>query len=227
MNSVLKICSLTLWLSPLFLILLALLPMDSTTRDSSSTAQPGMVCALKTNFLCLPWFPLCGDTLPPPVLVQNSDLCGSSAALPFPAHVQPDITQPLSNRTCLFNRLVGGESAGQKDCYGRKRREGSGNEWRQCGDEKTGEEERDSSGPCRAECLPTQRMDRPLWEMGGAVQARPLPCSPVGSSQHIWWSLREFVGSCQCAVSSHSVFCGSASLVLACSPAGRIIYGCC
>lgn len=55
-----KVSSPTLWLSPLFLILLASLPVDSRTkRDSSSSTEPGMVRFLHPNsklFLCLPPF---------------------------------------------------------------------------------------------------------------------------------------------------------------------------
>lgn len=48
----------TLWLSPLFLILLASLPVDRTSRDSSSTKQPGMVCSKHLNSSHLLWKPL-------------------------------------------------------------------------------------------------------------------------------------------------------------------------
>lgn len=46
-----EVSSPTLWLSPLFLILLASLPVDSTDRDSSSssTTEPGMVCVLRPH----------------------------------------------------------------------------------------------------------------------------------------------------------------------------------
>lgn len=51
MTHISRISSPTLWLIPLFLILLAFLPVDRTNRDSRSTKQPSMVCIFHFGLL--------------------------------------------------------------------------------------------------------------------------------------------------------------------------------
>lgn len=91
--------------------------------------------------------------------------------------MQPEITQPLSNRTCLYIRLVGGESAGQNDCYGRLGERGEGmNRGSVQIKTETGEEERR-----QLHTLHAHSAARGWGGRGSASEASPLP--PL---QHIW-----------------------------------------
>lgn len=129
--------------------------MESATRDSSSssTAQPRMVCAVKINLLRLPGFTLCRATPPPPVLVQNSDLRGSSTALCFPAEAiiccsscaAGDYATLLQQDLPLYPP-GGGRKCRGNDCYGRLGERGEGmNRGSVQIKTETGEEERETA----------------------------------------------------------------------------------
>lgn len=113
----------TLWLSPLFLILLASLPVDRTNRDRSTSKEPGMVCVLHPpsvfSFIFSVFLlPLYYRDL---LRVCPVAVCRSSGLLPFQLKQQLWVlkcSQKLherspSNRSCLYIRLR--KSDGQND----------------------------------------------------------------------------------------------------------------
>lgn len=94
--------------------------------------------------------------------------------------MQPEITQPLSNRTCLYIRLVGGESAEQNDCYGRLGERGEGmNRGSVQIKTETGE-----TAVILAELLAHNACTFCCKRLGGAgvVQVRPPLCPPYNTS---------------------------------------------